>query len=656
MHLKCWVSLFLFSSALLSICSECTLAQRSDFGDVATNSTRVLPEDLPFHDGAGSIPDRATFEKLSYQGSEVLIDTHLAGQQFVKFQIEDANLDQPLLYFINTKTHRAHMMFMRAAGIQRGGRPGSGSMRGVLVYRPLLNSPNGTAGLYTFEFEPFDAYSFDAIKLAYDLLISKMPSLVGRLGYHPLPRAISIYESEQQQYEEAELPTYLPKDLFGDIGYLPLNLAQGFGRLRSVRLEEQPNSRDVVIYDALPNEMPRVAGIITSVRQTPLSHVNLRAIQDQVPNAFIDEPLRKPEIRNLLGKWVCYRVAKNGYQIREATELEVERHFAALRPRQEQSPPRDLSIRKITNLDELDFAQADSFGVKAANVATLRKLGFPAGTIPDGYAVPFYFYDQFMKFNGFYDYARMLLANNEFKSSREVQERELKKFRSLIKKGKMPSWMMNQLDALHQTFPAGKSVRCRSSTNNEDLPGFSGAGLYDSYTHHADEGHFSKSIKQVYASMWNYRAFEEREFYRINHYAAAMGVLVHRNFSGEKVNGVAVTRDVLYQTTNNFYINAQIGEDLVTNPEVDSIPEELLLSSVRALDFKVMRYSNRVGYENRILSAPQLEQLSAYLEVIHREFARLYSPADPMSFAMEIEFKITKHGELAIKQARPWVQ
>ena len=26
-------------------------------------------------------------------------------------------------------------------------------------------------------------------------------------------------------------------------------------------------------------------------------------------------------------------------------------------------------------------------------------------------------------------------------------------------------------------FPVGTAVRCRSSTNNEDLPGFSGAGL-----------------------------------------------------------------------------------------------------------------------------------------------------------------------------------
>ena len=65
--------------------------------------------------------------------------------------------------------------------------------------------------------------------------------------------------------------------------------------------------------------------------------------------------------------------------------------------------------------------------------------------------------------------------------------------------------MTEAFGPLHKSFPEGRSIRCRSSTNNEDLPGFSGAGLYDSTTHHPLEGHLSKSIKQVYASLWNFR-------------------------------------------------------------------------------------------------------------------------------------------------------
>ena len=617
---------------------------------------RRSPEQIKFEDGVAAIPDHATYHKLSYKGEEVMIDTFLSGLEFVKFTLDQAGSDEQQLYFINTKTHRAHMMFARVAGLPFG--RGGDQMKGVLVYRPMLKSPNGEPGLYTFEFEPFDAYSFAMVKTCQDMLIEKMPVLKGKIGYYPRgDGALERSEGERALYDRSDVKLYLDEDISGsDVGYLALNPGESFGRLRLMNLDDRPSPRDVVLYKSLPNEMPRVAGIITAVRQTPLSHVNLRAVQDKVPNSFITNATKNESVKNLIGKFVSYKVSVDGYQLREATADEVEAHFADIRPRAQQVPLRDLSVTKIRSLDEIEFKDSSSVGVKAANLATLRTFGLPEGTAPDGFAVPFYFYDQFMTHNGFYEYAKELLANDEFQKDQEAQVTQLKKFRSLIKKGKMPGWMIEAVGELQSSFSEGASIRCRSSTNNEDLPGFSGAGLYDSYTHHPQEGHLSKSLKQVFASLWNFRAFEEREFYRVDHLAAAMGVLVHRNYKGELANGVAVTDDILYQTNGNYYLNSQVGEDLVTNPEQASIPEEILLDWWDASKVQRMRASNRADGGNSLLSRTHLEQLRSGLGRIHGKFARLYGKSlEDENFAMEIEFKVTKEGQLAIKQARPWV-
>ena len=622
-------------------------------GSREPSGPRLNPEQVAFKDGAATIPDRETFEKLSYQGTDVRIDTQLTGIEFVKFQIERTHTQNPQLYFMNTETHRSHGSFMSAAGLRRG----QGQMRGVLSYRPLSTAPDGEPGVYTFEFNPNDAFPFEEIKLAHDLLVAKMPILKSRLGYCPLWGAIDIYFHEKALYDGAEFPVYFEDDLYANIGYLPLNQAASFGRLRILEMGERPSPRDIVICKTLPNEMSRVAGVITGARQTPLSHVNLRAIQDKVPNAFIANAWENKEIAPLIGRYVYYEVNADGFEIREATFKEVETHFSDLRPLMSQKPARDLSVTKVLPLDGISFSDAASFGVKTANIATLRTLGFPEGTVPNGFGVPFYFYDAFMKHNGFYEEVEALLKDSEFQKGYDTREAELKGFRERIKNGEIPTWMMNALSELHNAFPEGTSLRCRSSTNNEDLPGFSGAGLYDSYTHHPDEGHLSKSIKQVFASLWNFRAFEAREFYRIDHFATAMGVLVHPNFASELANGVAVTDDVVYQTTGNYYLNTQVGENLVTNPEGQSVPEEILLDWWDSKNYRIVTTSNQTTGNERILTDAYLRELSRYLAAIHNKFGQLYGPAaQTADFAMEIEFKITSEGKLAVKQARPWVQ
>ena len=589
--------------------------------------------------GAVAVPNRETFETLSF------------GKYHLKFILFGMDTNSPRIYFINTKMNQSHIDFLRAAGLDLSL---SGLISGDIFYNSWLVAPDGSPGVYRYLFKYSQPFSLAA--RTYTVLAASMPLLKDNLAFH-IPRyVLPQVQPELPLYRASRINLVFDEDVRSDKDFLVLNPGEGYGRLQVLDPDDRPHPRDVVLYEVLPNELPRVAGIISTVPQTPLSHVNLRAVQDGIPNAYIRDVLDDPDTAPLIGGFVRYKVTEEGWELRAATPEEVETHYDASRPSQTQTPQRDLSVTGITPLSQVGFADWKAFGVKAANLAVLRTLGFPAGTVPDGFAVPFYFYDEFMKANGLYDDIKEMLADEDFQTDFDVQDDRLDDLRDDIKDAETPQWIIDALTAMHATYPEGQSLRYRSSTNNEDLPGFNGAGLYDSKTQDPDETEedgIDKSFKQVLASLWTFRAFTERDFYRIDHLAAAMGVLVHPNYSDELANGVAVSFDPVSGSDWGYYVNTQIGEDLVTNPEEHSVPEEILLN--QSGSYTILATSNQVPPGQLLMNDAQLEQLRGHLTVIHDRFKRLYNPAPDEPFAMEIEFKITSDNILAIKQARPWV-
>ena len=607
--------------------------------------------------GVGDVPvaiaDRETFERITH------IDHK--GVSTVKFAVLDVNTTNPKIYFQDTNQYEEHEYFLEAIGTDW-----RNAVRGKIVYDPALAAPDGSRGVYRYRLgwyrpvvgETFDLTndSFSLVDRVHTLLAASMPLVDDNLALWIREHMLYAVQSDLPLFRASRIPLLFNDDIYGETDFLALNPGDGYGVLASLDPDERPGPRDVVIYRTLPNELPRVAGVISAEPQTTLSHVNLRAVQDRIPNAFVAGALEDEHLTGLIGRYVHYAVDDDGYTIRAVTPAEVEEHYAAIRPTEVQRPMRDLSVTRIAALGDVEFDDWDSFGVKAANLAVLGRLDLGEGTVPDGFAIPFYFYDEFMKHNDLYGYIEEMLAEPGFGADYDTQVDELKKLRKKIKKAETPEWIEAALEEMHAAFPEGTSLRYRSSTNNEDLPGFNGAGLYDSKTQHpaeTEEDGISKSLKQVYASLWNYRAFVERDFHRIDHLAAAMGVLVHPNYSDERVNGVAVSADPAYGTEETYYVNSQIGEDLVTNPDPYSVPEEVLLFP--EFTPQVVAASNQVPPGQLLMTLEHLRQLRRHLTTIHDKFAELYGVENGEPFAMEIEFKVTAEGNLAIKQARPWV-
>lgn len=206
-------------------------------------------------------------------------------------------------------------------------------------------------------------------------------------------------------------------------------------------------------------------------------------------------------------------------------------------------------------------------------------------------------------------------------------------------------------------------MRFRSSTNAEDILGFSGAGLYDSKTGIIGDSikTIEKAIKKVWGSLWLERAFLEREYFNIDQNSVAMGILVHRSFPNEKANGVAITKNLYRKKYFGTIINVQLEEVPVVNPDESITCDQIICyagANSKLYDkdiIEVISYSS-INNNKLVLSEPEIIKLTKQLEIIkkHYYFNKLYkSKKTYLNYALDIEFKIDGASrDLYIKQAR----
>ncbi len=655
---------------------------------------------LAVDDGALWLPSPESFRRLA----QTTAAGGVSGSAEVKFVIADADGDAPLLTFQNSRRYAWHFDFVRDAlgwypDLPRDRAearflattyfsPARRQLAGSVVYYPH-------ADCYALEFWPTDPVPVAHVVSAWRLIRGAMPFAADRLIYHPVGQTQARIAREQALVlANAGVPVIFSQDLFRHVRESVLNPGEAFGRLRRIAPgDPPPGPEDIAIFTYVPNRLGRVAGIITTTPQTTLSHINLRAKQDRRPNAYVADAADRADIAPLIGGWVHFRAGPEGVALTPVSQAEAEAWLAALRPTEPQVPEADLSVTGPMPLAAIGFNDWTAFGVKAANVAELGKI-LPEGVAPDGYAIPFALYDRYMALPrcgpkgrslcppgesgpSFYDQAEAALTESDTDRRRE----RLAALRKDIRKGESPADMIAALEAIRRFWdpdgpPFRRSLRCRSSTNNEDLPGFNGAGLYRSTTHHPDEGPLIESVKKVWASLWNDVAVEERVFWRVDHFRTYMGVLVHPNYGDEQANGVAVSKNLYNPDWPGITVNVQHGEISVTNPEpladgTMPVPDEFVLVRLPGADSPdtwetlYLRHTDVTEVYGKsvapglVLREEEIEQLRHFMTLIHHHFKKRYRGGD--DFAIEVEFKITatddgSRGRLAIKQARVWVE
>ncbi|HEY8993337.1 MAG TPA: PEP/pyruvate-binding domain-containing protein, partial [Lacunisphaera sp.] len=194
----------------------------------------------------------------------------------------------------------------------------------------------------------------------------------------------------------------------------------------------------------------------------------------------------------------------------------------------------------------------------------------------------------------------------------------------------------------------------RSSTNAEDLAGFTGAGLYRSLKVKAgaSEADVAEAIRGVWASVWLQGAFEERSWYRVDHGAVGMAILAQPFVDGAVANGVAITANPFAGMRPGFLINAQTAEGSVTGAAGNEIPEQhLVYTFTDDFEFEVLSRSSRTGGQP-LLTESDLRALASVLQRLHDHLLPLWKePAN----AVDVEFLIAgEDRHIVILQARPY--
>jgi phosphoenolpyruvate synthase/pyruvate phosphate dikinase len=425
---------------------------------------------------------------------------------------------------------------------------------------------------------------------------------------------------------------------------------------------------DIVLLNGIPNDVSVVAGIITTEFQTPLSHINVLSHNRNTPNMALRDGWENDQLNSFLGELVYLNVRSDSFEIRSATLAEATAFWSTHEPHDTIKLFPDLSVQGLVNLHEVDYTSLDVVGGKASNFAEILNVSIDGNPIPtpeDAFAIPFYYYDKHLKDSGLDLVINQMLVNEDFINSPAIRKTMLEDLQDQIKAHPLDPGLLDLVKDRINDFQNFYSYRFRSSTNAEDLESFSGAGLYSSYSAKRDHPTktIDRAIKKVWASLWNWRAFEERGYYNIVHTSCAMGILVHRSFPNEDANGVLITKN-LYNSNPGFIINVQYKEFSIVFPEPGILNDQLILftwSVIPGQEFMIeyLTFSNIPALNGAtVMTDAELMELGTYAKALKKHFYENV-PHDcdctEQDFGLDIEFKVdstVSERKIYIKQAR----
>lgn len=524
---------------------------------------------------------------------------------------------------------------------------------------------------------------------------------------HSLPLLIKPANQMQEQIvkelDEYRYPRIFTHELFSSSSFIPLNEGHTQGRLRVFHSEEEFEQAlasiewfDIIAMARVPDNVPRVAGIINSCYTTPLSHTNVLAHGWEIPNSIQLDILDELDGKHLNGTWVEYSVSQQSdrAQIEKINRPLQIPNTPAWRVHQIKLEEPETEDTPILPLEKLRISDRFRYGTKAANIGELKHVldngserltGFyrikrpprdnllpyladllevPAKSdlnqvswdflktnirIPRGIAIPFSIQQEFLQSS-----PKIQQAIGKIKMALELGAKNFDPLchtlSQLVRNTRLPDKLRFYIDEQIAEHLGGvSSFVVRSSSNAEDLEHFSAAGIYESKNHVTTAEHIFESIKDVWASLLSARSIRLRQEVGISLDDVYMGVIIQEEVKSD-LGGVLVTTNPLDPKGDfrNVYINACMNS-VVNVVEGKGQPYQFLFNTLEGVGKTLS-----LGDAKQDLSKEQKLTLRK-LAVASRLLQSHFSPDYTFSYPIDVEWTSNPDG-LYILQIRPYAR
>lgn len=564
--------------------------------------------------------------------------------------------DNHRVYYIDSNTYRFHKDFVNGMylSLERGRafyennylKPNRRFLLGTIAYQGSVNS-------FTFEFWEGDRLDGSLMSETYSALSSTFFAKLAFKANSP--------GHEEAARQAGHVPLFVEPADAGKSDYQPLNIGAGIGQLRIVRRltdETVLDRNQIVILTEAPVHITPVSGIITTSPASVLSHVNMLARSWAIPNAYIKNAAGR--FGSLDGKYVRLEVREDGYTLELADVKAVEERQRKWAGRADLiTPPADLEYHRLTDLTGQRARDARRFGAKSANLGEIMNA-HPAGVVvPPGFTIPFHFYDEFIHQNGLVERIREAVEDDRFVHDPKHRKARLAEIRRWIEKGRHDTIFRRRVLEKARREYGGKGLFVRSSTNAEDLPDFSGAGLYTTVPNVRGGEQLMEAIKVVWASIWNFEAYEARESYGMSHFGVYPAVIVQEGIPAESA-GVVVTTDPFNPSNREaIYVNAKRGLGIKV-VEGKRVAEQVIYDgasdSVRVLtrsdEDTMLAFDDRGGVKEVAIEPNRSVLTDSMIRRLARaamRIKRVFGDRD-----QDIEW-LFANGKLYVVQSRPYV-